>query len=201
LGNHRLAVSAGNPVFNLSYARGVSGFSYNKWEASVDVRAYDGRIGQSNLRIEGGYIDSPLPYSLLFTGEGSKDKLFSLFVRNTFQTMLPYEFLSDRYVRAFYSHNFGSLLVKTKLFSPEFLVAYNIGWGDLNHASDHTIDFKTQNHFYQETGLIIDNILYYKLYICNIRLGIGGFVRTGYYQHDTLKDNMALKFNVSISIK
>lgn len=207
LGNHRMAVSAGNPVFNLSYVRGVdflrtSGFSYNKWETSVDVRAYDGRIGQSNLRIEGGYIDSPLPYSLLFTGEGSKDKLFSLFVRNTFQTMLPYEFLSDSYVHAFYSHNFGSLLFKTKLFSPEFLVAYNIGWGNLNQASDHIIDFKTQNHFYQETGLIMDNILRFKyLNVIYIRFGIGGFIRTGYYQHDTLKDNMALKISASISFK
>jgi hypothetical protein len=116
--------------------------------------------------------------------------------------MLPYEFLSDKYVRAFYSHNFGALLFKTKVFSPEFLVAYNAGWGNLDNALHHTIDFNTENHIYQEAGLVIHNILRFKyLNMIYIRLGVGGFLRHGYYQQDTFKDNLALKLALSISFK
>jgi hypothetical protein len=206
-GGRRLIVSNGNPVFKFVYTRGINflrtgSLNYNKWEALMDVAAYNGRIGQSNLRIEGGYIDRSLPYGLLFTGEGSKDQFFSLLIANTFQTMLPYEFLSDRYAHVFYSHNFGALLFKTKIFSPEFLLAYHAGWGNLANASYQGIDFGTKSHVYQETGLIIHNILRFKyLNMMYIRLGIGGFFRYGYYRYDKLEDNLALKAALSISFK
>jgi hypothetical protein len=207
LGNHRMLIAGGNPVFNVTYTRGAdflrdSRLSYNKWEVSMNFIAYNGRIGQSNLRIKGGYIDSPLPYGLLFTGEGSKGKLLSLFVHNSFQTMRPYEFLSDKYIHAFYFHNFGSLLFKTRIFKPEFLVAYNAGWGDLENASYHDIDFHTKNHIYQETGLVIDNLLRYKyLNVLYLRLGVGGFYRLGYYREKDPLDNLALKLSITISFK
>ncbi|MDR1610447.1 MAG: DUF5686 and carboxypeptidase regulatory-like domain-containing protein, partial [Candidatus Symbiothrix sp.] len=164
LGKHRLNISGGNPVFNLTYTRGVNflhanSFIFNKLEASMHLVAYNGRIGQTNLFLEGGYIDRPLPCGLLFTGEGSKDELFSYFIPRTFQTMLPYEFLSDRYANLFFTHNFGSLLLKTKKFSPELNFSYNAGWGNLENASEHAdIQFQIKNHIYQETGLIIDNL-------------------------------------------
>jgi hypothetical protein len=206
MANRRFIMSPGNPVFNICYTRGINflhtaGLTYNKWEAAVDLIAYNGRIGQSNLRIEGGYIDRNLPYGLLFTGEGSKGKdLFSFLIKNTFQTMQPYEFLSDKYAHAFYSHNFGSLLFKTKIFSPEFLIAYNLGWGNLREASHHTIDFETKNHLYQETGLVINNLLQFNYFkVVYFRLGIGGFLRHGYYQYDLFSDNLSLKATFGVS--
>jgi hypothetical protein len=106
IGVTRLPISVGNPIFYATYTRGADflrgSAAYNKLEASIDIVAYNGRIGQSNLRLGGGYIDRSLPYGMLFTGEGSKSKnVLSFVVRNSFQTMRPDEFLSDRYAHLF----------------------------------------------------------------------------------------------------
>jgi hypothetical protein len=208
LGKQRLNIAGGNPVFNLTYTRGVdflraNSFVFNKLEASMYLVAYNGRIGQTNLFLEGGYIDRPLPYGLLFTGEGSKNDLFSYFIPRTFQTMLPYEFLSDRYANLFFTHNFGSLLLKTKKFSPEFNFSYNAGWGNLDNVSEHAgIQFQIKDHVYQETGLIIDNLFNVKyLDFFAVKFGIGAFYRLGYYRYDNWEDNAALKLSVKVAIK
>jgi hypothetical protein len=205
--DQRLSISRGNPILNLTYTRGTGllraeSAAYNKIETSVDILAYNGRIGQSNLRIAGGYIDRDLPYGLLFTGEGSKDKIFSFLINHTFQTMFPYEFLSDKYLHAFYIHNFGPLLVKTKHFHPEFLIAYNAGWGNLEHPVNHGIDFNTKNHIYLEGGLMINNIVRFKCFsLFYIRLGAGAFYRHGYYHLNDIKDNFSLKIGLTFSFK
>jgi hypothetical protein len=207
-GTYRMVTLLGNPILNISYTRGLdflqkNSFVYNRLEASVDLIAYNGLIGQSNLRLEGGYIDRSLPYGMLFTAEGSKRADISFVVNNTFQTMRPDEFLSDKYAHVFYSHHFGSLLFKTKRFSPEFSLAYNAGWGDLSDATAYTgMNFEVKNHIYQEAGIIVDNMLRAKfLNIAYLRLGLGGFLRCGYYQNDKFADNLALKVAVSFSFK
>ncbi|MDR0232153.1 MAG: DUF5686 and carboxypeptidase regulatory-like domain-containing protein [Dysgonamonadaceae bacterium] len=207
LGKERMMLVTGNPVFSVSYTRGIDWLRttspiYNKLETTVDIQAYNGRIGQSNLRLAGGYIDRDLPYGLLFTGEGSRDRLISLLIPNTFQTLLPYEFLSDRYVHAFYSHNFGTLLLKTRHFSPELVVAYNAGWGKLSHPENHVIDFQQADRIYLEGGLIIKNIVRIPLPLFNFatfNLGFGGFYRHGYYRFPDWKDNVALKVAFSVT--
>ena len=206
IGTYRTVTSVGNPVFTIKYTRGLDfrekSFSYNKIEVAADFVAYTRVFGQTDLRIEGGYIDRSLPYGLLFSGEGSKGGHFSFILKNTFQTMRPDEFLSDRYVNLFFKQNFGAFLFKAKYFQPEFSVAYNIGIGGLSNASDHKIDFKVRNHPYQESGLIIDNLV--RIPILNmvyLRLGVGGFLRHGYYGHDRFKDNLLLKTSLSVSFK
>ena len=116
--------------------------------------------------------------------------------------MKPYEFLSDKYVRLFYSHNFGSLLINTKRFKPQFIIVQNSGWGGLRDASDHEIDFKTQDKIYLESGLIINNIIKIKyLNLFYFNLGMGGFYRYGSYGLGNFSDNLALKLSMSISLK
>ena len=163
---------------------------------------YNRLLGQTDLRIEGGYIDKNLPYGLFFSGEGSKGGHFSFVLKNTFQTMRPDEFLSDKYANLFFKQNFGAFLFKAKYFQPEFSVAYNIGLGGLREASAHEIDFKEKKYPYQESGLIIDNII--RIPILNmfyVRLGVGGFLRHGHYEFDKFEDNISLKTSLKISIK
>jgi len=206
-GNQRVVNYSGNPIFNLTYKRGLNLFNknsyqYNRVEATIDFTAYNGRIGQSNFRLASGFIDSSLPYGLLFTGEGSKSSDVPLLVNNCFQTMSPYEFLSDKYVHLFYSHNFGSLLINTKRFKPQFIIVQNSGWGALNNASYQGIDFKTKEKVYLESGLIINNIIKFNyLNMFYLNFGIGGFYRYGYYGSDSFTDNLALKLSMSISLK
>jgi hypothetical protein len=204
----RLLLSTGNPTFTAQYTRGVdflrkSGFAYNKLQASVDITGHNGRIGQSKLRLEGGYVDRSLPYGLLFTGEGSKGKsLLSFVIPNTFQSMRPDEFLSDRYAHLFYLHNFGELLLKTRWVHPNISVAYNAAWGALSDAAAHRIDFRTQSRVYQEAGLILDNLLRLNyLNVMYIQLGFGGFVRFGSYEYSKFEDNLALKASITMSFK
>jgi hypothetical protein len=204
----RLLAYEGNPVLYLSYTRGADFMrskgapAYNKVEAVADIIAYNGRIGQSNLRLEGGYVDRSLPYGFLFTGEGSKStSIISFVTKNTFQTMRSDEFLSDKYVHLFYAHNFGQLLLKTKWFRPEFTVAYNVGWGDISNASDHGIMFQRQNRLYHEAGLVIDNIYRPKWLGSFIGFGLGVYTRFGYYSYSKVQDNMAAKFSIMFSFK
>ena len=206
-GNQRVVNNEGNPIINIIYKRGTnlfnkSSFQYNRIEATIDFMAYQGRIGQSNFRLATGFIDSSLPYGLLFTGEGSKNKNIPLIINNSFQTMSPYEFLSDKYMHLFFSHNFGSLLINTKKFKPQFIIVQNTGWGALKNFDNQGIDFKTKDKIYIESGLIINNIL--KLNYINmlyINFGVGGFYRYGNYGFDNFNENIALKLSMSVSLK
>jgi len=207
IGEERYVNFSGNPIFNVTYTKGLSLFNeksyrYNKIEASIDYKAYDGRIGQSNFKLAAGFIDRTLPYSLLFTGEGSKNSDFSLIINNSFQTMKPYEFLSDKYINLFYSHNFGSLLINSGRFKPQFILVQNTGWGKLNNPSNQGVDFRTKDNVYLESGLIINNLIRFKyINLFYLNLGVGGFYRYGYYKFDKLTDNLALKLSVTVSLK
>jgi hypothetical protein len=205
-GNQKVVYYEGNPVINIIWKRGVDLFNrncykYNRLEATLDITAYKGRFGQSDFRFAGGYIDKEIPYSLLFTGEGSKSS-YPLLINNTFQTMKPYEFLSDRYVNIFFSHNFGSLLLETPRFKPRFIIAHNTGWGTLGNASDHVIDFKVKDKVYLESGLLINNIIRFKIFnLYYIGFGGGAFYRYGSYGYDKVIDNLALKVSMTIALE
>lgn len=203
-GNQRLVYYPGNPVIDITYKRGINifnrnSYSYNRLEATMDVTAYKGRIGQSDLRIAFGYIDKSVPYSLLFTGEGSRSYI-PVVIRNTFQTMKPYEFLSDTYLNIFYSHNFGSLLLETPRFKPKIIIVQNSGWGRLANPSEHVIDFKEKDKVFLESGLLINNLLRFTIFnLYHIGFGGGTFFRYGHYKNDKVFDNLALKFSVILS--
>ncbi|MCX6333392.1 MAG: DUF5686 family protein [Bacteroidia bacterium] len=205
-GNQKIVFYAGNPILSISYKRGIDlfnrdSYNYNRYEAALDLTAYKGKIGQTDIRFAGGFIDKPLPYSLLFTGEGSKSGELFL-INNTFQTMKPYEFLSDRYVNIFFSHNFGTLLLETPRFKPRIILAHNTGWGTLRNASDHSIDFKLKDKIYLESGLLINNIIRFKIFnLYYIGFGGGTFYRYGHYGYDKVFDNLALKVSITVALE
>ena len=205
-GSQRVITYQGNPVLNIKFKRGIDQFHsvssiYDRAEASIDISAYKGKLGQSNIRLAGGYIDKTLPYGLLFTGEGSKSNSL-LVINNTFQTMNPYEFLSDRYISLFYSHNFGSLLFERPGFKPRIVIAHNTGWGTLENASLQGIDFKVKDKIYLESGLLINNLVSFKVVnLYNIGFGGGAFYRYGNYRNAKTIDNFALKFSIMVTYK
>lgn len=207
IGSQRIINKKGNPIVNITYKKGINlfnkqSYTYNRIESTLDVIAYKGRIGQSNIRLASGLIDKSVPYSLLFTSEGSFNSKLPLIMNNTFQTMRPYEFLSDKYLNIFYSHNFGSLLFESPKFKPQFVIVQNSGWGTLKNASYQGIDFKEKDKGYLESGLIINNILKFKyINAFYVGFGIGTFYRYGYYSFDKTRDNFAFKLSASISLK
>ncbi|MBC8643378.1 hypothetical protein H9W95_02590 [Flavobacterium lindanitolerans] len=206
--NQRYSMGTKYPVFNLAYTKGIknlidSDFDYNRIEASVQQSFFTKNFGQTDYRLEAGFIDKPLPYGLLFTGEGSYDSKSAIIMKNTFQTLRPYEFLSDSYVNLFLSHNFGGLLFKSGKFQPGVTWHNNFGWGNLSDKSAHqVIAFKTKDKIFTETGLQIDNILKINyMNIANLGLGFGVYYRYGAYSHPEFNDNLTFKFSMAMSIK
>jgi hypothetical protein len=206
LGLYRFPYVEGNPVFNVRYTRGLDlafagDYAYNRFEASMDAVVYHGRVGQSRIYLTGGYVDSGLPYGLLFTGEGSGNSYVPVVVSRTFQTMKPNEFLSDRYAHLFYAHNFGRLFKWWQL-RPELTVAYKAGWGDLRAPAQHAIDFRIKDNVYQEAGFIVNNLWRVNyLGAMYLRFGVGAYLRLGYYQHDKFGDNVAVKISITMATK
>jgi len=206
--NQRVALMSNKPVFTFLYARGFEGFNdsnfdYNKFEFTAEQSFYSKNFGKTTYRIEGGYIDENLPIGLLFTGEGSFVKSYPYFMKNTFQTMQLYEFVSNQYANLFLIHNFGTLLYKSKYVQPSLSVHHNMSWGDLNQPEQHQFfNFNTKEKIFVESGLQLDNIL--KINYLNVGyLGIGGsvFYRYGEYALPKESDNLAWKFSFTFTIK
>lgn len=169
--------------------------NYIKFQMAVEQNFYTPKFGSTSYRVEVGYINKTIPLGLQFTGEGSYNSENPYVTENTFQTMQPYEFLSDRYARLFLKHHFGTLLLKTKFVQPGLCLYNHLGWGD-SMSQKNTTDllFKNQRKVFAETGLGLDNLI--KINLSNIGyLGIGTavFYRYGYYSYTNMNDNLAYK--------
>ncbi len=204
----RISMGTRYPVLSLSYTRGIkevlsSQFNYNKIEARLDQTVYFRNLGESRIRIEAGYIDQPLPYGLLFTGEGGYIQNWSVLIKNSFQTAKPYEFLSDRYVSFFYSHNFGSLLLHIGNWKPSITVFQNMGWGALTHPEYHRdITFRTKEKGLYESGFQLDNLIRFRYFnVSYVGLGAGMCYRYGQYATGRVSDDLAFTLSVSYSTK
>lgn len=204
----RIAMGTKYPVLSISYTYGIkdlwgSDIGYQKLQARMEQRFYTKGLGETRYRIDAGWISDPIPYGLMFTGEGSYVNAFSILVYGYFQTITPYEFLSDRYVNLFFSHNFGSLLFHTKKFKPHFTISQNIGWGSLARPEYHQyVDFKTKENGLFESGLQIDNMIKINyLNIAYLGLGAGIYYRYGPYAGNKASDNTAYKFSMTFTTK
>ncbi len=201
-------ISSGSkyPILHFAYTSGFKtpgygDYRFNKLSLGIEKTVTLKDVGKTSLLVEGGKLEGTVPYPYLFQGNGSFTKDGYLFVRNTFQTMGLYEFLSDEYVQVFWSHNFGSLLFKTEKFRPELLIFTNVGYGTLRDASRHRdLEFKTMEKGYYESGLMINNIIRANyLNVCYLGLGGGAFMRYGAYAYPAWEDNMAYKLSLTVT--
>ena len=185
------------PVLNLRYIRGLDGFldgqfSYSKWLMSLNHSFQSTLVGVTSYNLYAGYINKSIPYAGLFEGRGSYGK-FALFAPQSFSTMRPAEFLSDRFVSLYLSHDFKELLVDTQFFSPSISIHHNMMIGDLRNENLHQkIDFHVPRKGYIESGVVFSNIL--KTNFSGI--GMGFFYRYGAYQFNDFSNN----FTVNLSL-
>ena len=150
-----------------------------------------------------GYIDNSLPIGLMFTGEGSLDRKIPFVIRNYFQTVKPYEFISNKYAHLFTVHNFGRLFNNKGNIQPDVVLHNNFGIGSLIHPEHHQqIDFSTKEELFLETGLELKNL--YRIDFMDfgyLGLGVGGFYRYGYHNLGNFNDDFALKFSLGFTFK
>ena len=204
LRTQRIKISLGTryPVVRFQYTHGFNDvfygeFDYNRYDLKVSESFYTKYLGLTSIELRAGYIDGDLPYCNLYNGNGSY-RLFTIYATNSFATMRMNEFLSNRYVAMYLSHNFGQLLMRTRFFSPEIVLATNIAFGDLNNASQHhNVEFNTMKKGYYESGILFHGLLDLKFY----KVGAGVFYRYGPYGFDIVGDNFAYKVTVVFPVE
>ncbi len=193
----KLSLGTKYPVVRFQYTHGFDNilngeFVYNRYDLKITESFYIKYLGLTSIELRAGYIDGDLPYCNLFNGNGSY-RVFTIFAANSFATMRMNEFLSNRYIALYFSHNFGSLLVRTRFFSPEIVLATNIAFGDLNNPDQHhNVDFNTMEKGYYESGLMLHGLLDLRFY----KVGAGVFYRYGPYGFDVPGNNFAYKISV-----
>ena len=182
---------------------GSSDGPYTKANLLIEVRQPVRGLGETILNLSVGKVwgDLPLPY--LIHARGSRNPLTPLWIANHFQTVTPYEFLSDQYVHGFLTHSFGTLLArpKTAWFRPEVAVLHSFAWGSLAHPDHHKgVAIKTLEAGLQESGITIDNLLRVRLArAAYVGAGGGYFYRWGANRLPNPADNgvWRLVWNVS----
>ncbi len=193
--DNKISMGTNYPVIWFNYTRGINGFlngeyAYNKFDVKIKKSFLLKYLGKSNFDVRAGFVDRPIPNTNLYNGHGSYRK-FITYAPNSFGTMRMNEFLSDRYVYLFYTHEFGKLLWRGNLFSPEFALATNVGFGWLKHPEYHkNIFFNTMGQGYFESGIQINNLLnIFGLYT----VGVAVYYRYGYYHLPKTGDNFSYK--------
>lgn len=195
--NSLVSLGTKYPVVTFIYTKGFNDFlngmfDYSRFDLQVEESFYTNYLGETKIRLRAGYIEGDLPYCNLYNGNGSY-RPFTIFAPNSFATMRMNEFLSDRYVALYFTHDFGKLLYQRPHFKPELSVSTNIAFGSLSSNDMHfNANFSTMEKGYFESGFMINNILDLKIY----NLGAGFYYRYGPYSLSKFSDNAAWKISV-----
>lgn len=197
----RMSMGTKYPVLWFEYTRGIEGwldgeYAYNRIDAKIEKSFFTKYLGKTSLLLKGGYVDRAIPATELFNGNGSY-RFFTIYAPNSFGTMRMNEFLSDRYLALYFTHDFGKLLKRWKKFSPELAITTNAAFGWLKYDENHLgINYKTMEKGYYESGLLINNLLNLRVY----SLGLGAVYRWGPYSYPMFKDNIAVKVSLTFPI-
>lgn len=108
----RVSLGAKYPIVNIKYGYGIpnffnSDYEYHKLQLGVKHWFNVFNLGWSKFRIEAGRIWGTLPYPLLKIHAGNETYFFD---ETAFNMMNYYEFVSDKYLKVFYTHHFNGLL-------------------------------------------------------------------------------------------
>ncbi|KAB2858830.1 MAG: hypothetical protein F9K09_04550 [Flavobacteriales bacterium] len=185
------------PILYARIAQGLNNsygeFEYTRITVKTEKAFRIKNIGQPSFYVESGITIGNAPVHKLNTSLGTfMPNSFLIASDLAFETMLPYEFFSDRFVNIHLKHNFGSLLLKTKKFQPELVLSTNIGFGTLSNQQNHGGEaFKTMEKGYYESGLSINNLI--KINFTSF--GVAGFFRYGPYQLTKQSENFTIKLS------
>ena len=201
---NKFSLGSPYPAVWFEYARGIaslfdSDFSYNKFNFKTEYKVRIGTLGTSLFQLTAGYIDRPVPYFLVYNGKGAEEVLNV--THNSFETMKFNEFLSNRFVALYYTHNFGYFnFLKFRSFRPKIHVALNVGFGGLDNPElQQDIQFSTLRRGYYETGFLVKELITFKLPLIKLAAGIGFYYRFGPNALEQTFDNLVTKAAVGIA--
>lgn len=197
----RISLGTKYPELWFRFAQAFDGFpdrqyAYRRYDFKMQHSAYFRFFGKTSVLLRAGMIDGPVPYFQLYSGFGNYDR-FTIYSPGSFATMRINEFTADRYTAVFLTHNFGKLLLRTKRFEPEFVVASHAGFGWLKKqdVSRHSILLQSFEKGYFESGLLVNNLLNLQFF----NLGAGAFYRYGSYALNGFKQNISVQMSINFS--
>jgi len=196
------AFSARNvrPVIYLNITKGWDDLldgEFDYWKAEMLFRYhYNIRmLGTQSWSLMGGFIDSDLPWSRLFSARGVYSSM-PLAYSESFITMPGQSMVSDRYAAVFFNHNFGSLLLRTNRISPEFAIFAKGIYGEMSNPGIHrNVDFNIPEKGYYEAGISIGNIPFLTE---NSNITISIAYNLGHYASPKFFENFAFGYSLVI---
>lgn len=158
---------------------------------------FESSLGKSKVNVSTGAVFGEMALMNLFEGMGNAKgkpvfQNFGVATANNFETMLPGEFYSDRYISFQIKHIFAGVRIGQNVILPQFV--YRGILGTMNHKQNHNLfDFKTPNHYFHETGVEVNNI-----FLKNFGLGV--YYRLGAYSHSKVEDNIHVKLTFNLNL-
>jgi hypothetical protein len=141
-GNERVSLGARRaPIITLDYTYGFrdildSDFEFHRIQLEVDQKIRMGGLGESRLKLRGGYIFGQLPYLLLENHIGNESMFYTT---GAFNTMNFFEFVSDQYASLHYQHYFQGLLMNKvpllRKMNWRLLATANVLYGSLRQEN------------------------------------------------------------------
>ncbi len=165
---NRTSLGSNSPTINFWYAYGIpnflgSQFGYHRIQIGYSDYFNVGSIGASKIILSYGKIWGQLPYPLLEIHPGNETFTYDNFA---FSRMYYYEFISDDYIMANYSHYFQGLFFNhipliRKLKWREVIYT-KVLIGKMSHENQYYSNFPSNTTFmtkpYYEVGVAIENI-------------------------------------------
>ncbi|MBI2279826.1 MAG: carboxypeptidase-like regulatory domain-containing protein [Bacteroidetes bacterium] len=195
--NYKYAKPTKYPILYARIEHGLNN-TYNEYEYTritvKTVKTFEIKnLGKPSIYVESGIIFGDAPIQKLNSSIGLYiPGAFLTAAELAFETMYPYEFYSDRFTYIHFKHNFGNLLIKTKKFKPELVLASNIGFGSLNNKENHGGQtFNTLEKGFYESGILINNLI--KLNFTTF--GVAAYYRYGPYKLQKESDNFTVKMS------
>ncbi|HLV41019.1 MAG TPA: DUF5686 family protein [Brumimicrobium sp.] len=203
LENRRVSLGTKWPKITFKAVKGMSGifesnYDYYRLKLAIYQSFKIRGFGELNLTSKSGatYGEVPLTLSQIHEGTGRQR---SLSVANTFETMTPAEFFSDKHTSLFVRFAFLPIKNKTTWTEPQFIIHSAAGVGEMSNRASHTgFAFKTPEKGYYESGLIVDNLLLQGGGVLGI--GVGAFYRYGPYELPKMSDNFFYKVSIRLNI-
>lgn len=192
----------GFPVLWFQVTRGIPGmfkgeFNYNRFEGKIRFGLNYKKLGRSTFQLIGSLLDGEAPYFEYFNGRGSNGN-FGLYASGSFVTMHPEEFMNDRSLGLFFTHDFGNIIYHSEFSNPSPVLLFNYGWGKLlKNPSNYFLPIMDMHKGFVEAGIQLNNLLDLKVY----GLGIGFFYRMGAYSNATFKENLVFKIAITFPEK
>lgn len=195
----RQTINYSFPRFYLSYEHGLDNlldgeYNFQRLVASAYFERRFPAFGRLRAEVTGGAVFGEVPYNMLFTGKYNfLDKRgfwrkFTLADRNSFETMHPLEFTSDRFVHLMLRYDLASLL-----FSPdsrraphlEIVARALVGRLEVDEGRHRGINLQAPEKGYFEGGIELNRIFN--------SLGLGVYHRFGEYADSSIGRNFAFR--------